>query len=226
MGRLSDKGPDLTRVAQTAPASVGRAGDKPMKRPQDTCAKFSMLGAIGLTVLSMGAGCTVEAGTEDDEILSTEQGVVGDFLPGLQVDPALLAEARDAFLEVEALDDGVGPIFNERACGTCHANGATGGAGDNNERRFGRFVNGAFDPLANKGGSLRQLFSTGAFTGLNGQSCNNPVESEPAEATVRNVGRRTQPLFGLGLVDSLPDSTFDSIASGQPSSTRGTVNRG
>jgi CxxC motif-containing protein (DUF1111 family) len=195
-----------------------------MKLAQETCAHFSMLGAIGLTVLAVGAGCGADA-IDEDEIVTAEQGVIGDFLPGLQVGTDLLAEAEEAFLEVEGIDDGVGPIFNERACGTCHDEGATGGAGDNTERRFGRFVNGAFDPLANRGGSLRQLFATGPFTGLNGQACNPPVEVEPAEATVRNVGRRTQPLFGLGLVDSLPDSTFDSIAARQPPIFRGTVQR-
>jgi CxxC motif-containing protein (DUF1111 family) len=52
-----------------------------------------------------------------------------------------------------------------------------------------------------------------------------PVEVEPPQATVRNVGRVTQSLFGLGLVDSIPDSFFDGIAAAQPPSVRGIVNR-
>ena len=50
------------------------------------------------------------------------------------------------------------------ACAACHEQGADGGAGENIERRFGRFgTNGRFDPLAELGGTLRQLFSVGSF---------------------------------------------------------------
>jgi CxxC motif-containing protein (DUF1111 family) len=52
-----------------------------------------------------------------------------------------------------------------------------------------------------------------------------PVEQTPPEATVRNVGRITTALFGLGLVDSIPDSFFDGLAAAQPAAIRGVVNR-
>jgi CxxC motif-containing protein (DUF1111 family) len=55
--------------------------------------------------------------------------------------------------------------------------------------------------------------------------CCVPAEVDAAEANVRNVGRRTQPLFGLGLVDAVPDSFFDGLAAAQPASIRGTVTR-
>ena len=88
-------------------------------------------------------------------------------MPGLQADADLLAEANEAFNAFEDANDGLGPIFNAQACGQCHTNGAIGGAGEQIERRFGRFDNGVFNPLANRGGSLRQLFTLGTFTGLN-----------------------------------------------------------
>ena len=134
----------------------------------------------------------------------------------------------------KSIDDGVGPIFNLNACGGCHTNGAIGGAGEQIERRFGRFDNGVFNPLANRGGSLRQLFTVANFNNPNLPAasrgrcqpgnptlCCVPLEVEPAEATVRNVGRRTQPLFGLGLVDAMPDSFFDGLAAAQPAAIRG-----
>jgi CxxC motif-containing protein (DUF1111 family) len=112
-----------------------------------------------------------------------------------------------------------------------------GGAGEQIERRFGRFTT-SFNPLENRGGSLRQLFTVANFNnpdlpaGSRGRCqagnptlCCVPLEVEPAEATVRNVGRRTQPLFGLGLVDAMPDSFFDGLAAAQPAAIRGTVNR-
>ena len=96
-----------------------------------------------------------------------------------------------------------------------------GGAGENIERRFGRFVNGIFDPLANLGGTLRQLFSVGNFNnpnlpassrGLcqpgNPTLCCIPVEVDPPQATVRNVGRLTTPVFGAGLIEEIPDAAI------------------
>jgi CxxC motif-containing protein (DUF1111 family) len=57
------------------------------------------------------------------------------------------------------------------------------------------------------------------------QLCQIPVEVTPASANVRNVGRRTQPLFGLGLVDAMPDAFFDQIAAAQPPAIRGIAQR-
>jgi len=170
----------------------------------------------------IGAGC----GNLTDDTTSSASLALGDNLPGIQATPGLLAEARDAFNTFEDINDGLGPIFNAQACGQCHSNGTIGGAGEQIERRFGRFDNGVFNPLANEGGSLRQLFTVGSFSALNGQSCNVPLEREPADATVHNVGRLTTPTFGLGLVDAMPDSFFDGLVAAEPAAQRGTVNRG
>jgi CxxC motif-containing protein (DUF1111 family) len=175
----------------------------------------------------LGAGCADQPGEDGEQIAfaSTDQAitaVAGDPLPG--TDLAGFAEAKAAFATVEGLADGLGPIFNEKACGACHTQGAIGGAGVQIERRFGKFVNGIFDDLSNEGGSLRQLFTVGAFTGLNGQACNPPLEHEPADATVHNVGRLVTPLFGAGLIDVIPDSVIIANANAQPLSIRGTVN--
>src|SRR5262244_1083172 len=169
----------------------------------------------------LGFGCS---NLNDDETTAVSP-VIGDRLPGLQATAGTLNDATTAFNTFEGIDDGLGPIFNAQACGQCHTNGAIGGAGEQIERRFGRFDNGVFNPLANAGGSLRQLFTVGQFTGLNGQSCNPPLEREPANATVHNVGRLTTPTFGLGLVDSMPDSFFDGLVAAEPAAQRGTVNR-
>ena len=176
----------------------------------------------------IGAGCAAAPGEDDEAVTfsSVDQeitAVAGDPLPG--TDAAGFAEAKAAFETVEELDDGLGPIFNEKACGRCHTQGAIGGAGVQIERRFGRFDNGIFNSLANKGGSLRQLMTVGSFTGSGGQACNAPLEVEPSNATVHNVGRLTTPLFGAGLIDAIPDSVIAANATNQPSSIRGIVNR-
>jgi CxxC motif-containing protein (DUF1111 family) len=182
-----------------------------------TTAMTAVLAAAGLSTFGCG---------DLEEDLSTVTGAaIGDRVPGGSTNDTNFAAFRDNFNAVEELEDGLGPIFNERGCGVCHSQGAIGGAGTQIERRFGRFDNGVFNPLANEGGSLRQLFSVGAFTAASGRACNVPVEREPADATVHNVGRLTTPLFGLGLVDAMPDSFFDGLANAEPAAIRGVVNR-
>jgi CxxC motif-containing protein (DUF1111 family) len=168
------------------------------------------------------AGC---ADVQEEDIFTEQSAVLGDRLPGGSTNDTNFAAFKANFQAVEDITDGLGPIFNAEACATCHDAGAIGGASATRiERRYGRFDNGVFNPLANRGGSLRQLFTVGPFTGRNGQSCNPPLEVEPTEATVHNVGRVTTPLFGLGLVDAMPDSFFTGMAAGEPAATRGIAN--
>jgi CxxC motif-containing protein (DUF1111 family) len=148
--------------------------------------------------------------------------LLGDALPGTNA--AAFAEARDAFNASENATDGLGPIFNERGCGSCHQNGAVGGAGQQIESRFGRLVNNVFDGMESVGGSLRQLFGIGGFN-IGGLNCNSGTDANPAAGATIFAGRLTTPLFGLGLVDSLPDSRFDTLASREPTAIRGIVNR-
>ena len=49
------------------------------------------------------------------------------------------------------------------------------------------------------------------------------MEVEPADATVRNVGRLTTPLFGGGLVEAIPDSVIIGLQAAQPAAIRGFV---
>jgi CxxC motif-containing protein (DUF1111 family) len=174
----------------------------------------------------IGAGCAAPGEDEEVEFSSTDQAitaVAGDPLPG--TDAAGFAGAKAAFVTVEGLVDGLGPIFNEKACGNCHTQGAIGGAGVQIERRFGKVVNGVFNSLANEGGSLRQLSTVGPFTGLNGRACNPALEVEPSDATVHNVGRLTTPLFGAGLIETISDAVIAANASAQGAAVRGTVSR-
>jgi len=48
-------------------------------------------------------------------------------LPGITA--ADFAAAKANFAQAEGIADGLGPVFNEKACGNCHTQGATGGAG-------------------------------------------------------------------------------------------------
>ena len=176
------------------------------------------LGLAALLVLPLAAGCS---DLIDDSVASQDNAALGDALPG--TNGALFAEARAAFAATETVQDGLGPIFNERACGQCHSNSALGGAGQQIERRYGTLTNGVFNGLGATGGSLRQLFGIGGFTPTPGQNCQSGTDSaNPAGATIF-AGRLTTPTFGLGLVELIPDGTIQGIAAAQPASIRGNV---
>src|SRR5262249_9169704 len=113
--------------------------------------------------------------------------------------------------EHEEVDEGLGPVFNEDSCVSCHTTVIAGqsvtGAGSTRlETRFGKLTGNMFDPLAALGGSLMQdhaIGTLGDFTYV--------PEVVPQQANVVAL-RRTTPLFGLGLVDNVPDLTLQQVA--------------
>jgi CxxC motif-containing protein (DUF1111 family) len=131
----------------------------------------------------------------------------GDPLPGLTAD--LLARfnaGKASFLLNETVPQGIGPVFNDTACANCHSGPATGGGSTTIETRFGRTVDGQYDPMTEYGGPLIQVKGIGRYNGVDFVG-----EVVPRQATIV-AGRRTTPLFGLGLVGAVPDSTFQNLA--------------
>ncbi len=146
----------------------------------------------------------------------------GAPLPGLT--PAQLAafqDGRDAFVQVFTPADGLGPVFNDNACAACHGGPAPGGASGRLVTRFGRARGRSFDPLTELGGSLIQNRGIAATP----PGCDPFVpEVVPQQANVVTP-RLTQALFGLGLVDAVPDATFEALAAAQASASRRTAGR-
>jgi CxxC motif-containing protein (DUF1111 family) len=137
-------------------------------------------------------------------------GEFGGPIAGLSPDELQrFNDGRTAFEGVDDVGDGLGPIFNGTSCAGCHSVGATGGGSEVLETRFGTVTRGEFDPLVERGGSLIQTDGIGAQG-----ACVFVGETVPAEATVV-ARRRATPLFGLGLVDAVPDATFVALASQQ-----------
>ncbi|MEO6325731.1 MAG: di-heme oxidoredictase family protein [Thermoanaerobaculia bacterium] len=131
----------------------------------------------------------------------------GDPLPGLdQAQRALFAEGKEEFEGEEDASDGLGPTFNDVSCRSCHSIGGTGGGSERVVTRYGRITNGRFDPMSEWGGTL--IHEKGI--GVQG-SCDFKGETVPETATIV-AHRRTTPLFGLGLVDAVPDEAFRQIA--------------
>jgi len=168
-----------------------------------------------------------DAGTEP--LATSEEPLVGDAFPGLPSDQQqAFAAGKDAFEEAEDITDGLGPVFNEKSCAVCHSVGAVGGSGVQFEVRAGKQTGSSFDSLTNEGGQLFDLFSVTSLPGNQRHlvpNCTLPKTGEPIPSDANVVAkRRTTALFGLGLVDATPDSTFIALAAAEPPAFRGRVN--
>ncbi|MEO6738916.1 MAG: di-heme oxidoredictase family protein [Chthoniobacteraceae bacterium] len=127
---------------------------------------------------------------------------LGDALPGLTAEELdLFTAGKEEFLNVEAPESGLGPIFNNVSCVACHSTPVAGGTSQIFVTRFGRTINGIFDPLESLGGSLLQDHAIDP-------ACQEVI---PLEANTI-AHRQTPPLFGLGLIEAIPDEAIKSLA--------------
>lgn len=131
--------------------------------------------------------------------------------------PELTLAQRQAFDEgvrtfgkAYTVAEGLGPVFNDESCADCHRGG---GDSNRNVTRFGRVERDGFDPLDRVGGSLVQARGIGTVRTVDG-TFDFQGERVSAEATV-TARRKSQPLFGLGFVDAVPDAAFHAIAEEQ-----------
>jgi CxxC motif-containing protein (DUF1111 family) len=144
----------------------------------------------------------------------------GDPLRGLTPDLRTRFQAgKTAFVAAEDVPGGLGPVFNDTACANCHSQGAIGGGNDRLETRYGQVIDGVFNPLTQFDGTLVHAKGIGLFDGVNFVG-----EVVPPEANVV-AHRRVNPLFGLGLVDSVPDQFLKDLAQFEQDFTPATAGR-
>jgi CxxC motif-containing protein (DUF1111 family) len=154
----------------------------------------------------------------------------GDPIAGLtDAERAFFEAAKDVFAEVDGVPDGLGPRFNLDSCLGCHSQPASGGSspavnpqvavatllgatntvpsfitadGPVREARFVRNPDGSPD------GGVHGLF---VITGRSdAPGCNIAQPNFAAELARNNViFRIPTPTFGLGLVESVPDSNLE-----------------
>ncbi|MFT7677161.1 MAG: hypothetical protein ACI8QC_001138 [Planctomycetota bacterium] len=143
------------------------------------------------------------------------QPLQGQPISGLSAAELVLFEAGAiAFGEPLTISGGLGPIFNEQSCGACHNQPATGGHGSRLVTRFGLAANGGnpFDDLGAIGGSLLQDQAIDV-------QCQEVI---PGVADVI-INRATPTVFGIGLIEAIPDSVIVARANNQPPGINGQV---
>ena len=145
------------------------------------------------------------------------------------VDDATHAADQTKFEEVEALTDGLGPLFNAQSCRECHQSPTSGGSSQVTELRVGHNdAKGAFQnpeiPINHgaeiiKGRSLindRAICPSGAFPNAEIQ------EHVPDSEKIRTF-RVSLNVLGDGFVEALADQTLRDLAQDQCKKSRGKI---
>ena len=117
----------------------------------------------------------------------------------------LIAQGAKLFMADFTPEQGLGPLFNRRSCALCHQSPTAGGMGWDGlavVRRVGRFDGGSFDPLVGSGGPVARDHSIAEL----GVPC-DLVAGPPATANLISV-RNAPALYGLGLIDRIPDAVI------------------
>ena len=156
-------------------------------------------GARVLTVTAAFAACDVPA--------EPPVGAPGSPLEGL------LPEQRSRFLEGQRLfdrdftpEEGLGPSYNQLRCSSCHDVPSRGGSGVELVRKATRWLDGRCDLLEEEGGDNIQQRAIEAL-----RQAGTTDEKMPASAT--HIVNLTAPaLYGLGLVEAIPESTLLALA--------------
>jgi CxxC motif-containing protein (DUF1111 family) len=116
--------------------------------------------------------------------------------------------ARAVFEEVEAIADGLGPVFNAQSCRECHQNPVTGAGSQISEFRAGHFNGVNF--VDHPGGSL-----------LNDRAINPAIQERIAAGQEVRTFRISLSLMGDGFVEAIDSNTLQAIANAQPAGQRG-----
>ncbi|HUL56529.1 MAG TPA: di-heme oxidoredictase family protein [Usitatibacter sp.] len=147
---------------------------------------------------------------------------------------AFFNASKAAFQEVEDVSDGLGPTMNLDSCAGCHAQPSAGGSSPavnpqvafatkngakntvpsfikvNGPVREARFVK---NPDGSADGGVHSLFTVAGRADI-GAACQLRQENFAAALSANNVIFRVPtPVFGAGLIESIPDATIIANAS-------------
>jgi CxxC motif-containing protein (DUF1111 family) len=132
-----------------------------------------------------------------------------------------VAQGTDLFEhELEPLQ-GLGPLFNGRACDTCHNTPAAGGMGvspDSFIFRVARIEHGEFDPLVGHGGPIARQHSIAEL----GVPCDLPT-GIPRKANATSL-RSAMTLRGTSLLDNIRIGDVENVRRAQPFDVQGHFN--
>jgi CxxC motif-containing protein (DUF1111 family) len=127
----------------------------------------------------------------------------GEPLPGLsEGEFGRFLLGRAVFDRLTTPEEGLGPLFNETRCSSCHDVPTSGGSGPALVTKATRFEDGSCDLLVAQGGDNIQRKATALL-----MAAGIEREAVPDVATAE-VSVTGPSLYGLGLVDALPEEAI------------------
>lgn len=189
------------------------------------------LPALAQTVVDPGPrGGTPGAGGTFESVNADDPPTILDFF----------TRGSNVFAEEDGVDEGLGPRYNALSCASCHAHPAVGGSspptnpqvaaatadgatntvpsfitssGPVREARFIYFTDGSGNPTSDPNGGVMPLYTIAGRS--DADSCTSTYIQQPnfsAAVTNDNISFRIPtPLFGLGLVENIEDSSLQSV---------------
>ncbi len=125
-------------------------------------------------------------------------------------DQATYDANRKTFDEVEAIDDGLGPVYNAQSCRECHQNPVSGGASQVGELRAGHTVHGRFqNPV------VRINDGKDTITGrslINDRAICPQAQERVPDGNPIHAFRVSLSLLGDGFIEAVPDGTLKALA--------------
>jgi CxxC motif-containing protein (DUF1111 family) len=125
-------------------------------------------------------------------------------------DQAMFEADLKVFEEIETIEDGLGPVYNARACAECHSNPVIGGNSQISELRVGYFDEKRF--IEHPGGSLIQQRAIDAA-----------IQEHLLDGYDVRTFRMAPSVLGAGFIEAIPSQTLADLASKQPSLSDGRI---
>jgi len=113
------------------------------------------------------------------------------------------------FEEREEVDEGLGPIYNDVACSSCHQAPVTGHVSQINEFRMGSVVNGVFQA------------PPGGQTLIQDRGIDAEAQEHPNTGLNAQEQRSTRTVLGDGFVEAIANATLQNNVAAQPGAQRG-----
>ncbi len=172
-----------------------------------------LAGIVGTVGVLAAVASPPRAGQADERVPPTtasEAPVGFDGQTNGLVDQAEFERLGAIFEDVEAPEDGLGPVFNGRSCAECHGGPVTGGASHISEVRAGRLTPAGF--VEHPGGSL-----------IHDRALDPAVQERVLPGHPLHTFRISLNVLGDGFVEALDGRMLAALAARQPESMRGLV---
>jgi CxxC motif-containing protein (DUF1111 family) len=125
-------------------------------------------------------------------------------------DQATFEADEEIFDELEEVDEGLGPVFNARGCGECHANPVVGSISQISELRAGHFNGSIF--IDHPGDSL-----------IHSRAIDVAIQEQILPGNEVRTFRMTTNTLGAGFIEAIDSNVLFAISQNQPFASGGRI---